>query len=248
MRGRKRRRSGCALPTLFILAAALMIAGMIFMRTSDIFTVRSIIIDGADRVSPSQIEETSGIKIGDNMFSFHTSGAEKTLKADIMIIKSVRVIRILPDRVKIAVVERTPAYIFTGPYGCISVDEEGIVIGITQSPESPDAVIVSGYDTGELLIGEIMDLSSSAVLTTIRTVTSRLKEKGDLDLVSEIHVSSGGCYYIYSKNSNVVKFYSLSSFEANLEFIDLFLNCETRPIMVEVIEGSEPVYKSIDII
>lgn len=245
-RTRRRRRKHSALPWLFVLVLALLIGSYIFMTRSPLFNITSVTVEGAYKVTVSEVKEKAGIEPGQNLFSFHSSTVEKSIR-ELIMIKSVVVERILPGRVKIVVAERTPSLIFASPSGYYSVDEEGIVINLTGSPENPSAILVSGVDIGEPLIGELIDFSSTAMLATVRSVITDLEKKGDIQMISEIHVSSGGYYYLYTKKANVVKFYSLSSFESNLEFIDLFLNCENRPIMVEVIEGTEPVYSIIEI-
>lgn len=243
---RKRRRRGSALPWLFVLVLVLLIGVYVFLTRSPLFNITSVTVEGAYKVTVSEVKEKSGIEPGQNLFSFHSSTVEKNVR-ELIIIKSVDVERILPGRVKIIVAERTPAVIFAGEGGYYSVDEEGIVISLTTTPEVPTAILVSGVDIGQPLMGEYIDYSSTAMLATVRSVITDLEAKGDLGMISEIHVSSGGCYYLYTKKANVVKFYSLTSFESNQDFIDLFLNCESRPIMVEVIEGTEPVYSNIEI-
>lgn len=163
-------------------------------------------------------------------------------------VKSVSVERQLPDSVKITVIERTPFLMFITPESCVCADDEGVVINVSVFPDRSEAIVVNGVDIGQPGVGEVIDFASSAEATTVRNVAEYLRTSGNFSLISEIHVSEKGYYYLYTRRSNVLKFYSFSSFESNEEFIDLFLNCEDRPIMVEVIEGSEPVYKDIDII
>ena len=245
-RRQRRRRRGRALPWVFVLIAIVLIGAYVFMTRSPLFNITSVTVEGAYKVTVSEVKEKSGIEPGQNLFSFHTSTVEKSIR-ELIMIKSVVVERILPGRVRIVVAERTPAVIFATGSGYYSVDEDGIVISLTSSPENPAAVLISGVDIGEPLIGELIDYSSTAMLATVRSVMADLDKQGNLQMLSEIHVSSGGYYYLYTKKANVIKFYSLSNFENNLEFVDLFMNCENRPIMVEVIEGTEPVYSNIEI-
>ena len=68
------------------------------------------------------------------------------------------------------------------------------------------------------------------------------------NIISEIYITPGGNYYLYTEKANIIKFYSLDAFMSNIEFIEDFsFILKNRSIMVEIVEGRPPVYQTINL-
>ncbi len=186
------------------------------------------------------------INKGDNIFSFSERKAEERIEA-LLSVKSVDVSRRFPSSVKITIIERMPFACIEAMGKYYEADDEGLIINTYDDASSAKSIIISG--TSYLFDPQyvVVDWSSNPNLKTMYDVITFFSEKGLTGYISEVRFSEKGCYYIYTNNSNVIKFYSLEAFDSNHEFISNFIVYEKRKIMVEVVAGVDPVYKQIDI-
>lgn len=240
---RKKRNNKFYTYLLFFVFIA--IAFICFTRSS-LFDVSNVYVEGADSVSASEVLELSGIKAGENIFSFKASAAEKAIKT-IPMVKNASVVRVYPSNVKIIITERTAVMAFSVNNRYYALDDEGMVLCESDNFNNSFGIVISGFRDLEIIPGAFFDFGSTAATMTVYETLTWFKSSGNLNNISEIYCSPSGYYYVYTKKSSVIKFYSLKSFEANTDFIDSFVKKEDRHIMVEVIEESVPVYKVIDI-
>ena len=243
---RKRIKRKSKSGIIYLLLFALLVVGAVFFLNSEFFTIKSISVEGAYSVSNEVVLETSGIKEGENLFDFKAKTAENLIKT-IPVVKNVSVVRQYPDKVKIIITQRVPfVTIYTGNL-YYSLDDEGMVLSETEKINDSDSIVLSGVSDVQPVVSQVYDINSNVNILTAYELSSWLRSQNLLNRVSEVHVSAGGYYYMYTKNSNVIKFYSLSSFKSKEDFIKDFIQNEKRSIMVEVVEDSEPVYKVINI-
>lgn len=229
-----------------IILVLLAIGGIVFFFRSSFFSIQNIYVEGASNIDKNTVLEVCGIQAGDNLFDF----SARHVQNDIMTITNVKtasVVRVYPDTVKIIVTERVPFMVIFSDGNYITVDDTGKILSVGTTLNATSGVILSGLSGISAQPGDQFDFMTNVYTQTADEILTYLKNESLYDFVSEIHVSSNGCYYLYTRKSNVVKFYSLSAFTSNEEFIKLFLENEDRQIMVEVIEGCNPVYKTIEI-
>ena len=245
MKRYRRKKRNNKFYTYLLFFIFIIIAFICFTRSS-LFDVQNVYVEGADVVSASEILELSGIKQGENIFSFKASAVEKKIKT-LPMVKNVSVVRIYPNNVKIVITERIASMAFSMDNLYYALDDEGMVLYESENFNNSFGVVISGFKDLNLVPGSFFDFSSTASTMTVYNTLAWFKTSGNIKNISEIYYSKSGYYYVYTKKSNVIKFYSLKSFESNTDFIDAFIKNEDRHIMVEVIEESEPVYKVIDI-
>lgn len=242
-----RLRSSRALLTL--LAFLLVILSSIFLLRSSFFRISEIEVIGADEDKRAEILRASGVKTDESIFGFNAKTAKAAIE-NIFEIKQATVTRVLPDKVRIEIVERKALFILSALGRCCGVEEDGTVLSTADSLSGMDGILVSGISVQEenLAVGNKLDFSANARLSVVRSVAEHLERTGLSGDVSEIYAAESGYFYIYTTNSSVVKFYSFSAFEANEDFIARFIKNEQRHIMAEVIEDVNPVYKRIEIV
>ncbi|MFA0815651.1 MAG: cell division protein FtsQ/DivIB [Anaerofustis sp.] len=231
---------------LFFVFLLVFIGGIVFFFRSSFFTVESVYVEGASKVDKNEVLTVCGIQQGENIFDFSAKKAQESIKT-ITNVKNASVVRIYPNTVKIVVTERVPFMVICSDGNYIAIDDTGKVLSVANALNDSSGVIVSGLSGISASPGDQFDFMSNVSVQTADEIFTYLKNESLYDYVSELHVSSNSCYYLYTKKSNVIKFYSLSAFTSNEDFIKLFLENEDRQIMVEVIEGCNPVYKTIDI-
>ena len=122
MKKYKRKKRNSKVYTYLLFFIFIIIAFVCFTHSS-LFDVQNVYVEGADVVSASEVLELSGIKKGENIFSFKASSAEKNIKT-LPMVKNVSVVRIYPNNVKIVITERIAAMAYSVDkvnYACDSV-------------------------------------------------------------------------------------------------------------------------------
>ena len=242
---RTKRRTSRKAEIIIILTIMTVIAGFFIMRGSR-FDVMKITVRGTVRLSEAEVISASGLTEGENIFSVNASKVEKRIEK-LFLVENASIVKHYPDSIEIVVTEKTPflTVVIDGRY--YAMDKNGTVIHSSEALESDYGILLTGVDELDLSVGSTYSFIQNARTAVAYEVVQKLMGQGYTRFISEIHCSEKGYYYLYTKKSNVIKFYSLSGFTTNLDFIELFLENEDRHIMVEVVEGSEPVYKVIDI-
>lgn len=241
---RRKRKSNKTV--LYLLLAVILFIGIAVFCKSNVFNISTISVEGTETLNISDIIELSGLNVGTNIFDFRASSVENLLSTE-SLVKSAEIKRAYPDEVRIIIKERTPYITVSAEAAYYYLDEDGMVIYTSSSLNRDCGIILSGATDVSLNKGEFFNYNSNVNTMTAFNIADILKQTNVYDYVSEIYVSQSGYYYLYTEKSNVIKFYSLSSFESNKDFIADFILNEDRHIMIEVIEDSEPVYKVIDI-
>lgn len=130
-----------ALIVLFVLmgVAAALAFGLVALRrvlftSNPRFQLREIVVqsEGYWQERSAQLASRLGVHTGDNLFSLDPGALRRQLAA-IPNVQDCEVTRILPDTLKLRVVERIPRAVLTSPGGRWVVDEEGVVIPRAES-------------------------------------------------------------------------------------------------------------------
>jgi cell division protein FtsQ len=110
--------------------------------SSDHFALRRIEVAGRARIPESKILDAAGIVRGMNVFRLDTHRAEEAIERDPWI-RRAKVVRRLPDRVKVEVEERIPVAILSASHLYL-VDERGDVFKRLAPGDPTDLFTVSG--------------------------------------------------------------------------------------------------------
>ena len=130
-----------ALIVLFILmgAAAALIFGLVALRralftSNPRFQLREVVVqaEGYWQNRSAQLSSRLGIRLGDNLFEIDPGELRKRLSA-IPSVENCEVTRVLPDTLKLRVVERIPRAVLANPQGRWGVDENCVVIPRAES-------------------------------------------------------------------------------------------------------------------
>ena len=130
-----------ALIVLFILmgVAAALVFGMVGLRrvlftSNPRFELREIVVlsEGYWQERSAQLASRLGVHLGDNLFALDPGALRRQLAA-IPNVEHCEVTRILPDTLRLRVVERIPRAVLVSPRGQWVVDEECVVIPRAES-------------------------------------------------------------------------------------------------------------------
>src|SRR5690242_17827385 len=100
-------------PTVLALGAvisggAIGVSARLWLTTSDRFAIEAITVVGNHRLDSRAVERSLGIARGDNIFEVDVGDAERSLVANPWVVKA-RVVRQLPDRLRVELEEHAPA-------------------------------------------------------------------------------------------------------------------------------------------
>jgi len=248
-RRRNIKKTGSQKLILGLLVVFIVLSALYIFSRSDYFTIDEVHIEGNIKLTQADIINTSGIRQGDNIFSYNTSAAEEAL-SKLSFVQSVSIVRDYPSEVYIYIKERSSEIAFLNGGIYYYLDSDGIILKSEDTLTDLNVILVSfasDAELGEVNIGTSFDFSADARLGVVKSIYDFARKNDIVDYISEIYVSESGVNYLYTVKSNVVKFYTYAAFEQNKDFIKEFIIYEDRHIMAEVVEDSRPVYKVIEI-
>lgn len=214
-RGRRRNRGRFSL--LFkLLAGAALVAALTFGATV-FFQVEHILIAGNSRYTAQEVEEASGIQLGDNLFRLNKGQISEDIRRKLPYVEELTIIRHLPSTIAIEIREWDAAASILPSGGASAAPEEG------EEAEEAEAPAETGTAAGEAWLisvgGRLLEPTpgdSTALTVTGLTVLSpqagtqmavpqaeetrrqglmallsALEERGTLEKVSSIDLSAG---------------------------------------------------------
>lgn len=202
-----RRHSSISAPLMFIVVIVATIFVMsVFFRVSDIE------VTGNTHYADEEIIRAIDIEQGDNLFFFDRFAAISRVFAKLPYIEEVSVVRKLPNKVTIEVVESTAlAYIKLGDERW-TLDHNCKVLGKAADGETGQLVEVSGISPGTLLIGEQLTTADgdAEVVEQLAEVLYQIQERGltsyislvDITDTNDVQLSYAGRYTVKLGNSS----------------------------------------------
>jgi cell division septal protein FtsQ len=140
-----------ALVLLLFLGAAGLLAGTVYglnrwAKCCTLFVISKVKVEGADRLDPAHIKKLSGIKEGDNIFSFDAERIAHMLKEQEPWIREADIGRKLPDTVVIEIKERKPAALVRIGGTVWIMDSSGHPFKVATKDDDFTAPIITGAE------------------------------------------------------------------------------------------------------
>ncbi len=187
-RRRRKRRGARIFWTLFTF---LIVAGAIIASLTVFLKVGSIEVSGNTYYTSEQLIESSGIKVGDNLFGVNKFEAIEQIQSDFPYLETIKITRRLPDTFLFEVTERKPCgYIETADcrwivdakgYLLERVEGEGILEGAWIKAEEE---LVTPFAGGEI------NWETPGKKDALVSVMGKLSEHQLLDKVTQVDVST----------------------------------------------------------
>ncbi len=146
---------------------AMIVGILVFLCKSELFEICNIEITGNSQVSQEAILSLSEIKLQDNIFLSNVAKAKKKISQN-SYIKQVEIKRVLPDKIKIEVIEKQKAYMLQIDGNFAYIDKNGDILEIArvqienlitlQGCSTPKDNIVAGNTLNEQDIEKLEDL------------------------------------------------------------------------------------------
>ena len=202
--GRSRRRWRVA---LCVLALAGIVAGAVWaLLGSRLLAVRSVVVTGTRLVPQSEVLAVAGIRLGTPLIRVNPAQVAARVET-IRQVQSAQVTRSWPDRVVIAVLERTPALAVTAPGGGFDLVDPGGVIVQWAARRPPGFALYLATAPVSSLRGDPDVGAAAAVLgelparlrASVASVTAPSPDQVTLRLASGVTVLWGGTGHAQAK-------------------------------------------------
>lgn len=161
------------------------------VESHPIFTIRSVVVEGADYLKPEDILRTAGIEKGENIFDVNLTDVAKRLESTYAAEDFV-VMRRLPDTIAIRLKERIPVALINTTE-LIGVDKEGvplphigaslatqlpIITGVEDATSLSDSTVKSRLVEGIKLLQNISSQSPSVYKRISEVNVANISEMG----------------------------------------------------------------------
>jgi len=114
--------------------------------------IRTIAVEGAQRLSVAEIRRLLPFREGDRLFGVSLTDAAQRL-SDQSWIAEATLYRVLPDTVVVRVQERQPSAMVRDAAGGWYVDRDGVVLGPQNERPGPEMFVVDGVSVAQLRAG-----------------------------------------------------------------------------------------------
>lgn len=189
-KGKKSRFKAFVLK-LIVITVLLTTALVLIARTS-YFKITSIQVFGNSRYENSEIIKTTAIKKGANGFitmginpfdilRLSYGSAEKALLSKYPYMKDVNVRFSLPNKVKIMVTERDPAYIIVLNGKKVVADEEMCALDYSKAADEGKVPMLLGIKAGKYKFGDVLSVSNKVACDSLKLLTDTIKNNDSDD-------------------------------------------------------------------
>lgn len=194
---RKGRASLLVGSVMLALVIIVSIVGSYMWR--DVLTVKRVLVGGNRSIPAADIVQVARVKFGMSLFDVNLDVIRKNILSQ-HYIKSVDVVRELPDKLCITVQERQPIAAIVGER-VMFLDEEGMVLPPYEGAMF-DVPFIRGVESVNVAGVRITDSRLLEVLELLRR--ARSLDGGEVyHLISEVHIVPNGELVLYSSDAGV---------------------------------------------
>jgi cell division protein FtsQ len=177
---RKKQNSMLLIRLLVLMLFAALAGGLLYyvFFHSGFFTVKSIQVEGTNQVEEKTVMDRSGIRLGDQFFGIKLSEASKKIESH-PYVRNADVYRKGWSIINIVVREREEYAIIPYMGSYITLDEEKVVLNVTDGILGSNVCLVTGIEFSSFQIGELVKVQNAASLNTVYQDFGRRKRSGN---------------------------------------------------------------------
>ncbi|MBO5244506.1 MAG: FtsQ-type POTRA domain-containing protein [Selenomonadales bacterium] len=169
---------------------------LIIFISSSYFRLEAIEVEGNKNMTKDEVIAVSGIAQGTNVLSVGLDRTRDRLMKDLRI-EDAEATRILPNRIRLVITERTPIFYAAGSYGFLEVDRQGTVIAVHRSMNRMDVPVVTGRRLNDMYVGDVVgDTDMKQVSDYLMGLSEDI-----LKQISEINIKDPKRVYAYTTDS-----------------------------------------------
>jgi len=164
---------------LVILLVVLVVSTLVLLLPA--FYIKEVKMEGFSVISPDELLASSGIKIGDHLFSnlggsivslftFRYGNIEEELAIKYPYVQSIKIQAQFPSVIKVTVKERLKIGYLEVPDGFAVIDKEGYVVEMSGNSVPTGVPLMEGLPVRSAMLGEKLDLSDDQGFSSSLTI------------------------------------------------------------------------------
>jgi len=209
----------------------LLIGAITFFLMSPFFNIKEITIEGENRISAKQIENLSGLNIGQNIFNFSKIRVKENIKTN-PYISTVEINRSLPNKISIKVTERIATFMIEIGGAYVYLDNQGYALEL--SNEKLELPIITSLNIDEVTFrpGDRLNNEDLIKLEQVITIVTAMKSNELYDKLISIDISDTSNYVLQMTDKKTVYLGDTNNLNVKMLYIKKILETE------EGIEGT----------
>lgn len=226
-KNQKKKKKKANVISKIIIVLLIIIGIIIFAFISPIFNIKTIEINGNDKIDSSTIESLSGITKGRNIFKVSKKRVIDSIKEN-QYINKVTINRNLPSTLQIDVEERKVSYQIKVINSYVYIDYQGFILEISSIKEN--VPLVEGLTTEQdiLLNGKRLANKDIEELRVILKIMENAKTAEIDNLISKITIKNNDYILELSKENKLVYLGDATNLTNRMSYIKIILNMEKK--------------------
>ncbi len=226
MAKKKKRKIASGVWILLFLAVVLVVV----VKTVPIFEIRTVLVEGNNRLTAEEIGEAAHVPLGTNMFCVRMGDIEKRVE-EMPYVKSAEVSRRLLDKVRIRIEERQEAAAVKLSEGYAVIDDGGRVLRLTLDEE--DMLILSGVSVQSAIVGQDVQMEEGQSADSFFDMLTKLCAACLLEDISAISIPSSIDVQLKTRGGMEIYLGSMEDIEYKLKLVGRILHGEYDGIDTE---------------
>ena len=181
---------------VFVALALLLICVFTALSLTVFFNVENVEVGQFSYYTKSEIRDACGIQKGENLFLLSSDDIQKSLRASLPYVGTVKIKRKLPSTVQLVIEPAKAVYAFQDMYGSYTLTEASYRVLEKYAPKSPHGcIIVKGAQVSEeskickkIQINEKAQIALETVLSTLKNHEFKKVTSVDLSDESDIRI------------------------------------------------------------
>jgi len=227
-RNSNRRRRRGSFGFLYKMLSVLVICVAIIAALTLFFRVDAIQVSGQQRYTDEQVQEASGIQIGDNLFLMNKYDAAGRIVEELPYIEDTRINRKLPSTLVIEVTEcGTPLAVVQDGYAWL-VSSRGKIVDQMDAAAAADFGVISGCQLLSPSVGTKLALATdfSTQQSSLLALLSALEKAGMMDRVDGIRMDDLAVLAMDYDGRFTVKMPYGADYEQKMQILQMALESE----------------------
>lgn len=210
---------------------------------TDFFTIKDIEIIDNKMVTKEEVSLKSGLKTGENIFRFNKGKISENIER-IPYIKSVSILRVFPNKVKIYLKERQALCAVFYENKFIYVDDEEVIVSYMEDLDETNIPIIttSSELIGSVVLGSKVQIQPEWVKRNIFTILNLFKKEELLQYISEVSITGDNLLYLYTKGGSIIKVKNSDIVVEKLNLIRTYLSKKDDRMIIDLTHGGDPTY------
>ena len=179
-----------------VVALALMLAAWLLLANF-VFVVRRVEVRGNEKVPAEDVIRVSGLPLGKFLGKVREQDVAQRLLRDGRM-QLVDLQMRLPDKIVLVVSERKSAAMAVYAGKIVILDEECVVMELSNSTPEQTVLYVSGLGVSAVSVGSVVQAPEDQI-AAVRAVLQALQTQNAMGYVSELNVENVDMLYLYSR-------------------------------------------------